>query len=142
MNRLVISLIAIFAGVTIVFAQTGEKEIPKKMVFKKTTHDFGTLKEEMGTASYTFEFTNTGSEELIIQHVKAACKCSTPEWTKTAVKKGGSGIVKVTYNISYNANGSPPGSFTKTISVTTNTGEEEVLTITGVVTPKEKTEKQ
>jgi hypothetical protein len=98
--------------------------------FEKLVHDFGTFPEESGKVSCTFEFTNTGSADLVLQKVKASCGCTTPEWTKTPIKPGEKGNVTATYNAS-----GRPGNFTKTITVTTNAGDKR-LTIKGEVVPK------
>ena len=125
MRKLLVFFIAIVAGLTTVAAQ-GSPEIK----FKEMAHDFGTFPEENGKASCTFEFTNTGQGDLIIQNVKASCGCTTPNWTKTPIKPGENGVVEATYNAS-----GRPGAFNKTITVTSNAGEQR-LTIKGEVTPK------
>lgn len=106
-----------------------------KIVFEKETHDFGTIKEEDGSVSYDFIFTNTGSQPLIIQSVKASCGCTTPEWTKDPVLPGKKGFVRATYNPA-----GRPGPFNKSITVTSNAENSTVtLFIKGNVIPKPKT---
>jgi archaellum component FlaG (FlaF/FlaG flagellin family) len=101
----------------------------------KTTHDFGTFKEENGKQTCSFIFKNTGSENLVITNVKASCGCTSPEWTQTPVKPGEDGYVKVTYDPK-----NRPNKFNKSITVTTNaTPPTTILRITGNVTPREKT---
>ena len=125
MKKLSVFFIAAIAGLTTLAAQSGPE-----IKFKELVHDFGTFPEERGKVSCTFEFTNTGKSDLILQNVKASCGCTTPSWTKEPVKPGGKGTVEATYNAS-----GRPGVFNKTITVTTNAGEEK-LTIKGDVTPK------
>lgn len=125
MKKLLFSFIALLAGITAAFAE-GAPEIS----FESITHDFGTFPEENGKVSCTFEFKNIGTADLILQKVKASCGCTTPEWTKEPVKPGETGVVKATYNAT-----GRPGSFTKTITVTSNAGEKR-LTIKGEVIPK------
>ncbi|MCQ2198133.1 MAG: DUF1573 domain-containing protein [Paludibacteraceae bacterium] len=100
--------------------------------FKKTTHNFGTFPEENGRVQCQFVFVNKGTTDLILQKVRASCGCTTPDWTKTPVAPGDSGVVNATYNAS-----GRPGAFTKTITVTSNAGEQR-LTIKGEVIPKAK----
>ena len=125
MKKLLVLFIAAVAGLTTVVAQN----VPE-ITFKSSVHDFGVFPEETGKVSCTFEFTNTGQSDLIVQNVRASCGCTTPDWTKTPVKPGESGFVEATYNAS-----GRPGAFSKTITVTTN-GGEHVLTIKGEVIPK------
>jgi hypothetical protein len=125
MKKLLVLFIAIVAGFTTVAAQS----VPD-MKFKDLVHDFGTFPEETGKVTCSFEFTNTGKSDLIIQNVKASCGCTTPDWTKTPVKPGEKGFVEATYNAT-----GRPGAFNKQITVTTSAGEER-LTIKGEVTPK------
>ena len=125
MKKLLVLFIAAVAGLTTVVAQNAPE-----IKFKDLVHDFGTFPEETGKVSCVFEFTNMGKSDLILQNVKASCGCTTPEWTKTPVKPGEKGTVEATYNAS-----GRPGAFSKTITVTTNEGEER-LTIKGDVIPK------
>ena len=125
MKKLLVLFIAAIAGLATIAAQNAPE-----IKFNVSVHDFGTFPEETGKVSYTFEFTNSGQSDLIVQNVRASCGCTTPDWTKTPVKPGETGFVEVTYNAS-----GRPGAFTKTITVTTNAGEE-VLTIKGEVIPK------
>jgi hypothetical protein len=89
-------------------------------------HDFGKIKQNE-PASYTFEFTNTGKDPVIITNAKPSCSCTVPEYTKDPVLPGKKGIVKATFN-AHN-----PGVFSKTIAVTTDKGETVVLKISGEV---------
>lgn len=125
MKKLFVLLIAAIAGLTTAAAQNAPE-----ITFKEEVHDFGTFPEESGKVTCTFEFTNTGKADLVLQNVRASCGCTTPEWTKTPVKPGESGIVTATYNAT-----GRPGRFSKTITVTSNGGEKRLI-IKGEVTPK------
>jgi hypothetical protein len=104
------------------------------ITFEKTSHDFGTIKEEAGSVSYEFKFTNTGKVPIIISNVKASCGCTTPGWTKEPVMPGQTGFIKALYNTT-----NRPGQFNKTLTVTANTEpSSSTLFITGTVTPKVK----
>ena len=103
--------------------------------FEKKTHDFGEIKEEGGAVSYSFEFTNTGTQPLVIHNVQASCGCTTPDWTRNPVQPGGKGFVKATFDPRGRT-----GPLNKTVTVTANTEpNSEVLRITGNVLAKEKT---
>lgn len=43
--------------------------LPQLQLTEKS-HDFGRIKEEMGPFEYSFTFTNTGDQDLIIEKVK------------------------------------------------------------------------
>ena len=104
----------IFAGAIFCVANIAHSIAQPAIEFKETTHQFGEVVE--GTqAAHEFEFTNTGTEPLIITRVAASCGCTTPYWTKEPVLPGETGMIKA----SYNSNGRP-GQFRKSITVMSN----------------------
>ena len=84
--------------------------------FDKTSHNFGTFSEKNPVVTCTFTYTNVGEQPLIINQAMASCGCTVPEYTKTPVKPGEKGEIKVTYN----GTGKFPGHFKKSITVRTN----------------------
>ncbi|GAC1591791.1 MAG: hypothetical protein NVS3B25_11600 [Hymenobacter sp.] len=102
------------------------------MQFETDHHDFGNVAE--GTmATYEFKFKNTGNQPVIIANVQASCGCTTPDWTKTPVLPGKSGVIKAMYS-----SAGRPGVFNKTVTVTSNAAEAiKVLSIKGTVLTKE-----
>ncbi|WP_426491147.1 DUF1573 domain-containing protein [Hymenobacter sp. 102] len=102
------------------------------LTFEKELHDFGSVPE--GTmATHEFRFKNTGNQPIIIANVQASCGCTTPDWTKTPVLPGKTGIVKAVYS-----SAGRPGIFNKTVTVTSNASTPStVLTIKGNVLNKE-----
>jgi hypothetical protein len=100
--------------------------------FEEKVHDFGEFQEADGVVSHKFEFTNTGSQPLIIQRVSASCGCTTPSWSKEPVMPGEKGFVNAAYNPAHR-----PGQFEKTITVYSNASEPAYqLKIKGKVTPQ------
>ncbi len=100
--------------------------------FNQTSHDFGDIREADGDVGYSFDFTNTGSEPLIIQNVTPSCGCTTPTWTKEPVMPGEKGYIKAVFNPVNH-----PGHFDKYITVQSNASVPSVrLRITGKVEPK------
>ena len=101
------------------------------LLFETDNHDFGKVAE--GTmATYEFKFKNTGNQPAIVANVQASCGCTTPDWTKTPVLPGKSGVIKAMYN-----SAGRPGVFNKTVTVTSNATEpSKVLTIKGAVLTK------
>ena len=102
------------------------------MQFETDSHDFGNVAE--GTmASYSFKFKNTGNQPVVIANVQASCGCTTPDWTKTPVLPGKTGIIKAMYS-----SAGRPGVFNKTVTVTSNATEaSKVLSIKGAVLTKD-----
>jgi hypothetical protein len=144
MKKIILSLSIILLAGSITFAQdkkhaansenattatttdTKSSLKPENVVFKTDVHDFGSI-QEGPAAEFEFQFTNTGSEPLVIQKAQASCGCTTPHYSKDPVLPGKDGVVMA----SYNTNGRP-GPFTKTITITSNAGTK-VVTIKGTV---------
>ncbi|MFT3753629.1 MAG: DUF1573 domain-containing protein [Paludibacter sp.] len=100
--------------------------------FDEKEHDFGKIKEEDGKVTHVFNFVNRGNSPLVLSNVQASCGCTTPVWTKEPIEPGKKGSVTVTYNPQ-----GRPGSFTKTITVSSNASEERfILNIRGEVISK------
>ncbi|HOY41621.1 MAG TPA: DUF1573 domain-containing protein [Chitinophagales bacterium] len=95
-----------------------------KIKFSKVEHDFGNQPQGK-PVTYEFEFTNDGSEALVLENVKASCGCTTPTWTKEPVMPKKSGYIKAQYNMARE------GAFRKSITVTTKDGENITLYISG-----------
>lgn len=103
--------------------------------FETKAHDFGEIQESDGPATYIFKFNNIGNKPLILKNVRASCGCTTPKWTKEPILPNGEGQLEVTYNPR-----NRPGSFRKTITVTTNTEPANIyLSISGKVIARTKT---
>lgn len=101
----------LICGMTAAMAQK-----PAEIKFDKLTHNFGTFSEKEPVVTCTFTYTNVGETPLVINQAVASCGCTVPEYTKTPVKPGEQGSIKVTYN----GTGKFPGHFKKSITVITN----------------------
>lgn len=97
------------------FAFTASAQDNSKAEFKfnKEKHDFGKIPQGK-PVNVNFEFTNIGEEPLILTEVKPTCGCTIADYTKTPVKKGQKGNIKITYNAV------AMGPFNKAIVVTSN----------------------
>lgn len=103
--------------------------------FENESHSFGKIMESKGLVSYVYNFTNTGSEPLIIQNVQPSCGCTTPEWSNQPIVPGGKGYIKATFDPA-----GRPGTFTKSINVVSNAvNNMVVLKFSGEVIGKEPT---
>jgi len=132
MKKAVLAIIALCLLVANPMFSQGKKA---KANFAVSNYNFGKIKEDAGPVGYNFEFTNSGSEPLIITNVTASCGCTTPTWTKTPIAPGGKGFVRAEYDPM-----NRPGIFNKSISVFSNGEEAKIdLIIQGDVTPRQRT---
>lgn len=98
-----------------------------KLKWNETQHQFGEIKKGV-PVTITFEFTNTGNTDAVLTNVQGSCGCTTTDYTHEAIKPGQKGKITATYNAANT------GSFSKTITVTTqDTGNPIILTLVGVV---------
>lgn len=111
MKKVLLLTMMLVCGMTFAMAQK-QAEIK----FEKLTHDFGKFSEKNPVVTCTFAFQNVGEQNLIINQAIASCGCTVPEYTKTPIKPGEKGEIKVTYN----GSGKFPGHFKKSITVRTN----------------------
>ena len=113
----------IFTLITLlaVCVMTAQAQLPTaEITFEKVTHDFGTFNEADGPQKCVFKFKNTVDAPLIINQAVASCGCTVPSYTKTPIKPGETGEIKVTYN----GRGKFPGHFKKTITIYSNAETE------------------
>ncbi|VXB95994.1 conserved exported hypothetical protein [Flavobacterium sp. 9AF] len=152
MKTLKLSIVALFIS-SLSFAQAVEaKKVVTKapstvatpaqtkasaMKWHNETHEFGEI-EKGKPVSYEFTFTNTTNETVLITNVKPSCGCTAANYTKTPIKPGEKGSITATYNAA------SPGSFTKTVTVTTSEegAAPKVLIIKGNVKTEEKKEEK
>jgi len=107
------------------FAQKVEKAVPEKVEvtsksgakieFKEEVIDYGTI-EKGADGIRKFEFTNTGTEPLIISRVYSSCGCTIPKKPEDPVLPGETGEIEVKYDTKR------VGPIRKTISVYSNAG--------------------
>jgi Protein of unknown function (DUF1573) len=137
MKKTILTL-ATLCAFTIGFAQTNTLPVTpaqtpteifdfdKYMKLSKITHDFGKL-EQGPTAATEFIVTNIGKDAITIENVAPSCGCTVPDWTKTPILPGTTGVIKAVYNTQ-----GRPGNFNKTLTIKTNRGTKPVY-ITGEV---------
>lgn len=102
------------------------------IAFAEKEFDFGNIQQNSEN-THIFEFTNTGSEPLIIQDAKGSCGCTVPKYPKEPVAPGATGEIEVVYKP-----GTQKGNQTKAVTLTANTQPEQtVLQITAMVEVEE-----
>jgi Protein of unknown function (DUF1573) len=94
------------------------------ITWDKATHDFGDM-QAGDKVEYTFKFTNTGNEPLIITNVTVTCGCTTPKgWPRDPIASGAKGEI----NIAFNSLGKS-GKQNKVITVVSNAINEDAMRI-------------
>jgi hypothetical protein len=106
------------------------------ITFKSPEFDMGTMNEDGGVKSGTFEFSNTGDDTLRIFSIKPGSGCSVAEYTKKPVLPKENGTIVLSYDPR-----NRPGPFSKGVEVATNDPAQPriILVLKGEVTPKPKT---
>ncbi|MFO7789241.1 MAG: DUF1573 domain-containing protein [Bacteroidales bacterium] len=120
MKKLVALLSLIFIAGISLSAQNNQSANTDSIVFEKTTHDYGTIKQN-ADGNCEFEFTNTGENPLVLSNVRASCGCTVPTWPRKPIQPGETGLIKVKYNTAR------MGSFNKSITVSSNAANERVM---------------
>ncbi|MCI7309954.1 MAG: DUF1573 domain-containing protein, partial [Prevotella sp.] len=110
MKKFITAIILCLVYVSVAFAQQAE------IKFDKTTHNYGKFSEKSPIQECVFTFTNVGQAPLVINQAIASCGCTVPTYTKTPIKPGEKGQIKVTYD----GKGKFPGHFKKSITIRTN----------------------
>lgn len=137
-----IALFFLFVAMGFSVSMTAQVKSAKGQTIKKgpsmsletTVVDYGTIEQGSDPFRY-FEFSNEGSEPLVIKHAKGSCGCTVPEYEKEPIMPGETSQIKVRYDTKR------VGKFTKTVTLTTNEGDDaagkkRILTIKGTVLKK------
>lgn len=114
------SLLASAQGVRIDMPDTLQNVTTQtpKIEFTEQEYDFGSF-EPVGNdtlKSHSFRFLNIGQQPLVILYVASGCGCTQPQYTKTPIQPGDTGIVTVNYK----GYGQPIGKFRKSVTVYSN----------------------
>lgn len=124
--------ILIFIIAFVASASTASAQSPLR--FEETTHDFGTLTEDGGSRSHTFRYTNSAKNPIVILRTGTSCGCTTTQFSRKPIGRNQSDEIVVTFDPMNQS-----GRFSRKIIVYTSQGNSE-LTITGVVTPRKKSD--
>ncbi len=117
---------------TIFIAISGAWAQLSEVKFDKESHNFGKIEEDGGLVSHTFKYNSNSETPYVILEVQTSCGCTTPEFSKEPILKGGGGDIKITYDPM-----NRPGRILKTIIVVSNLGVTK-LYIDGTVNPRER----
>ena len=129
-------ILSLFMTVSFVFVEAQSMEFIGNEKEGKQIN-YGTIAHN-SDGNRVFQFTNNGTEPLVIKSAKGSCGCTVPSYKKpdgsSEWKPGESGEIKVNYATNR------IGRFTKTITLSTNLPDNKpvILTITGEVLAPEK----
>lgn len=101
--------------------------------FDTTTRDLGTIRASKGNVTATYNFTNTGTEPLVIVSVSnGGCGCTRPDYPKQPIAPGKSGKIVINFNPS-----GRKGELNREVRVKSNAknGKRQSLRFTGVIIP-------
>ncbi len=115
-------ILTIFLSLTQLDAQTNKAKVD--MAFDKTVngitaHDYGSIIYG-ANGKVDFNFTNQGTNPLVISDVKSSCGCTVPTWPKEPIAPGKQGTISLVYNTTL------PGVFNKTVVVYSNANNSPV----------------
>lgn len=115
-------------GLMTVSLQAQEKKA--EITFKSDVVDYGEIAYGSDGVR-SFEFTNTGTDVLIVARVYSTCGCTIPKKPENPIQPGETGVIEVKYDTK------KPGPIRKTITVYSNASEvPQSLKIKGKVLPE------
>lgn len=103
-----------------------------ELKFSELEWDFGTIEENGGKVTHTFELENTTSAPIVIHSVRTSCGCTTPSYSRKPINVGEKSTIEIQFDPEYR-----PGPFQKEILVYSTASDYPIgLTILGTVTPR------
>lgn len=98
-------------------AATVQATSKAKIEFEEKSKDFGDIFQG-DKVTHVFNFTNTGTEPLILSNVITSCGCTATEWPREPIAPG----AKAAINATFNSRGKM-GKQNKVITVVSNSSE-------------------
>jgi len=102
------------------------------LTFEAMEVDYGVIEKDSEPLR-VLNFTNTGTEPLVIKNARGSCGCTVPTWPKEPIMPGQTDKIEVRYATNR------VGKFSKKITFTTNeSGDPKVVKVVGkVLKPEE-----
>ena len=89
-------LLCLLLAVVAVSVSAQPKKGPR-MVFDRTSHDFGDVPRKGGDLIKEFRFVNEGDAPLVIKKITKSCSCMTVTYSRKPIKPGEAGVIKIKY---------------------------------------------
>lgn len=86
-----------------------------EITFYESSHSFGDINSDGGTAQYSFEFSNTGTSPLVITNISTWCDCVTGDYPEHPIMPGKKAKIKVSYDPK-----GKEGDFTQVLTIISN----------------------
>lgn len=122
MKNSILSLVLIFAGGITTTAVAQQLIQGAAIEFEQEVHDYGNIPQG-ANGTYSFVFTNTGTEPLLISNAKGSCGCTVPTWPQEPIAPGASAKLDVTYDTQR------IGAISKTVTINSNAVNEPIKVI-------------
>jgi hypothetical protein len=120
MRKLVSMLFLVCLASLALSAQNSKNNTKDMVVFSALIYDYGKI--DVGSpGKCEFKFTNRMKTPLVITNVKPSCGCTIADWSKVPILPGKTGVIKLSYNTKI------PGTFSKTIMVSSNAKNASVI---------------
>ncbi len=98
------------------------------IAFAVTKHDFGVVKRKGGDLHVLFEYTNDGTEPLVITRIATSCTCLRTDYRRRPLDVGESAKIELTYE----PHKMEAGMFHKVVQVYSNSVDGmRLLTVSG-----------
>lgn len=121
----------LFSGLLFGLQGYAQQQTVAKLVWKVNRIDIGTVLEEQGLQTVTFDYTLSQGKYFAIEEVVTDCGCTTVSYSKDSLAIGESGKISVEFDPS-----SAAGFFSKLVLVKGNQGQvKDSLFIEGIALP-------
>lgn len=97
---------------------TATNENTARILFNRTSHNFGEIPQSNGGVQTTFEVKNTGVEVLEIGELSTSCGCTTAEISNKSINPNDTAILTVYFDPDFHKE--PSGVLTRTVFIPTN----------------------
>ncbi len=118
---LMLSVFSLLLGANI-YAQDGDVAPAEGPVMdmESVDVDYGTI-DQHSDPLRKVNFTNTGTEPLVIKNARGSCGCTVPLYPKEPIMPGESDVIEIRYDTKR------LGPFSKTVKITTNEGNDPIV---------------
>jgi len=117
--KTIVTFFALFLALNLI---THAQESGPSISFSSLIIDYGEI-DKGSDGIRTFEFTNTGTEPLIIAKVYSSCGCTIPKKPETPIAPGEKGEIQVKYDTNR------VGPIRKTITVNSNAIDTPIVSL-------------